>query len=318
MKYKNFLVTAANGDLAEAVSGLLRDAFPEAKIHGADAGGPLPGALYCDTAHSLPLASKDEYPAALTQLARQLEADLILPCSEAELLRLAKEPGIAEKLPLLMNTAELLLRFTDKLQTARWLEQNDLPAPRTVRLGDAKSQDLPLIVKPIHGSGSRGVSLVESAAHLSGLQAAFSQTHVAQEYLPDAEAEYTCAILRVPQAIRVLILKRKLAGGRTVSATVVDDVNTTQMLCNLAQRVDLHGMLNVQLRMTSQGPKIFEINPRISSTVKMRHLMGFQDLVWLIQHRAGQPLPDFVVPAGRAVYRLSKEIVAPQPSADSR
>ena len=54
------------------------------------------------------------------------------------------------------------------------------------------------------------------------------------------------------------------------------------MCKHIANEVSLLGSMNVQLRLTNEGPRIFEINPRFSSTVLMRHLIGFQDLIWTI------------------------------------
>jgi carbamoyl-phosphate synthase large subunit len=57
-------------------------------------------------------------------------------------------------------------------------------------------------------------------------------------------------------------------------------------------KLDLLGSINIQLRMTGNLPKIFEINPRFSSTVLYRHLFGFEDLIWSIEDRLGLELSD--------------------------
>ncbi|VVH65373.1 hypothetical protein BSPLISOX_1590, partial [uncultured Gammaproteobacteria bacterium] len=47
-------------------------------------------------------------------------------------------------------------------------------------------------------------------------------------------------------------------------------------------------MRKSQLINTSKGACVFEINPRISSTVGMRNLIGFQDVIWLINEIDGK------------------------------
>ena len=56
--------------------------------------------------------------------------------------------------------------------------------------------------------------------------------------------------------------------------------NNSKILCKLANLIDLNGCINIQLKILKGVPKIFEINPRLSSTVYMRHELGFNDLVY--------------------------------------
>ena len=56
---------------------------------------------------------------------------------------------------------------------------------------------------------------------------------------------------------------------------------------SVAAGMNLYGSINIQLRITDKGPRIFEINPRFSSTVLMRHRIGFCDLLWAIDEAQG-------------------------------
>ena len=40
---------------------------------------------------------------------------------------------------------------------------------------------------------------------------------------------------------------------------------------------------------------IFEINPRFSSTVLFRHLMGFEDVLWSIQDKLGLSVEPYYI-----------------------
>ena len=83
-------------------------------------------------------------------------------------------------------------------------------------------------------------------------------------------------------------MSRRLAGGLTGWARVVDDPGVHELCVRTAKILDLRGSMNVQLRITEQGPRIFEINPRFSSTVLMRHEIGFQDVLWTIEEWLGR------------------------------
>ncbi len=71
-------------------------------------------------------------------------------------------------------------------------------------------------------------------------------------------------------------------------AKIIDDEEISQMCEAIANGLNLRGSMNVQLRLTDQGPRVFEINPRFSSTTAMRHLIGFSDVLWSLDEAEGQ------------------------------
>jgi carbamoyl-phosphate synthase large subunit len=60
----------------------------------------------------------------------------------------------------------------------------------------------------------------------------------------------------------------------------------------------------VQLRLTDKGPRVFEINPRFSSTVLMRHRMGFSDVLWAIEEAEGKTVSYPKIPNGKIMVRV--------------
>jgi carbamoylphosphate synthase large subunit len=63
------------------------------------------------------------------------------------------------------------------------------------------------------------------------------------------------------------------------------------MCSKIAEALDVHGSINVQSKLSAHGPMIFDINPRFSSTVLLRHQIGFHDVVWSIEEEMNQK-PD--------------------------
>ena len=59
----------------------------------------------------------------------------------------------------------------------------------------------------------------------------------------------------------------------------------------LAKKINLNGSINVQLKINNSRYAIFEINPRLSSTVMMRHKLGFKDCLWWIEYILNNKLP---------------------------
>jgi carbamoyl-phosphate synthase large subunit len=81
-----------------------------------------------------------------------------------------------------------------------------------------------------------------------------------------------------------------LAGDVTGWVEVVDYPEVLKQCTLIAESLFLQGSINIQLRMTDIGPRIFEINPRFSSTVLIRHLLGFQDVVWSLREAMGDEI----------------------------
>ena len=60
-------------------------------------------------------------------------------------------------------------------------------------------------------------------------------------------------------------------------------------LLKIADQLNLNGALNIQFKMQEDQIKIFDINARLSSTVRMRDLIGFQDCLWWIEDKLNLP-----------------------------
>lgn len=302
-----FLVTGANGDLAEAVSKVLRSYYPNAVIDGADAAGVWPGKLYFDHVFNLPSAIDEDYSDKLKELAQTY--DIVIPSTELEIARVIKDHLIAE-LPLLVSVPDLSGVFLDKFKTIEWLRMRGFQTPKTKLLGLAKDEDLPLLLKPRRASGGRGQETIRSPERLKLARDEATEELVAQELLEVVDQEFTCALFSDGRETRSLVMQRWLSGDRTSKFVIRDKPEIFQMLEKLAHDVALVGCINVQFRLMTDGAKIFEINPRLSSTVMMRHLVGFSDLIWWIETSLGRSVPEYIPPCdGATVYRLSAEKV---------
>jgi len=62
-------------------------------------------------------------------------------------------------------------------------------------------------------------------------------------------------------------------------------LGTTIVVKKIINNLNYDAAFNIQLRLKNGVPMIFEINPRFSSTVYARHLMGFPDLAEWISYR---------------------------------
>jgi carbamoyl-phosphate synthase large subunit len=305
------LITGAEGDIADSLCRIARSCWADAVVHGSDrSGDSWPCANGFAVIHQLPDAAAPEYLDALIDLHLREQFDAVIPATDAELWALSG--GWPDDLPLLALDVHWLRLALDKAATPRWLAASNLPAPRTTDLSAATADDLPLMVKPRRGHGSQDLELVHTPARLAVIQAERSDDAIAQEYLPDETSEFTCCIFRDRRsgAVRTVTFRRLLQGGLTGRATVEHVESIQHLLHAIAMAGDLDGSVNVQLRLTEKGPMVFEINPRFSSTVMMRHSIGFRDFVWTIESRLrGTPPSEWSPPLGTRIFRLARELL---------
>lgn len=303
---KTILITAIGGDISQGAATVIRESFPDWRIVGSDMKERHGGELFVDSLLRSPSASDDGYESWLVSVLKAENADFCLPLSEAELgFFLERRTSKLAGSTIITPGFESLELGADKLETARFLTDIGVPAPWTFPSDHALSEaNLPCIYKPRSGAGSKSVFVCNDTD-----QAAFYSTHfpggVFQELLLPADKEVTCAVYRTKSGkTAVLQLLRELTGGFTGWAQVIDNQEITRQCEHLAEAVGLGGSINVQLRLTNDGPRIFEINSRFSSTTLMRHRMGFQDLVWTLQEEMGIAVELTKPPVGLTAVRV--------------
>ena len=118
-------------------------------------------------------------------------------CSISSELAMIAVNYVADKLHLVGNTNDCVLRTTNKHIMRKCFEENGDPSPRSISVSSAKDAadidlDFPLIVKPVDRSGSRGVTKVFDRSELSGaiktaLSFGFEKEAIVEEYVDGRE-----------------------------------------------------------------------------------------------------------------------------------
>lgn len=295
---KTVLITGIGGDIGQAVATILRELIPNVFLIGIDIHERHGGSLVVDECLMAPPASSNEYLEWIEALVISRQVDLCIPLSEAELLRIAnRSENEASGVHLLMPSVSAVKVGVDKLETAQFLSRIGCPAPWTV---DANKHDnqvqFPCVFKPRRGAGSKGVFICHEPEEVEQFLRQYPDA-VLQELLLPADQEITCAVYRTKDGqVGVLQMLRQLAGDVTGWIKVVNDAEVKRQCEMIAEALDLQGSINAQLRLTEAGPRIFEINPRFSSTVLIRHKIGFQDVVWAMKEALGERV-ELQIPA---------------------
>jgi len=290
------LVTAVAGDLGQAIIKALRLSSFSLEIHGCDLEPDSYGAAFVESYHPVPPARAPEYVLALDTLCRNLDLQAVVPASEPEILALGGR-CLPCGVPVVSQPREWLGIYADKLATMQALAgQVELGAfadgADLLAVGTLVAQcGFPIVVKARQSSGSRSLRVAQSRAELDMALAATSLP-IVQEYLDESGGEFSVGVFRCTDFETAVAFKRKL--GATVGLSWQAEVIQSPEVCDYALRVtraaEAMGSLNVQLRLTSVGPRLLEINPRFSSLVAARAACGFRDVEWSLALALGLPL----------------------------
>tara|TARA_B100001939_G_scaffold347066_1_gene367555 strand:- start:24 stop:968 length:945 start_codon:yes stop_codon:yes gene_type:complete len=297
MKNKfNFLVTGCGGDIGQSIGKILNEYSVVKSLYGIDINNKNVG-QFIYKHFSLGLnCEHEDYLLSIESFIKKNNIDFIIPLSEPE-LRFFSEKNINK-----VGTAQIISASSkaqktgfDKLKTVIFLKENKFPYPKTSSLNEEVYKfKYPLILKSREGSGSSKVHLIEDKESFNFFKKLYPD-FIKQEYIDNTEGEYTCCVFRSSKKeLRSIIFKRILYGGYTSYGKVVENKNISNLIEEISKKLDLRGSINIQLRMKKNKPYVFEINPRFSSTVLFRHMLGFNDLIWSIEDAIGIDISPYV------------------------
>jgi carbamoyl-phosphate synthase large subunit len=309
----NILVTGCGGDIGQSVGKILNEFDFVEYLIGCDISDKNAGKfIFKNFFLGLPYSDLD-YIKSLENVIEAKNIHFVIPIAEPELRFLSRVQIINKigKAQIICANAKALEVGFDKLKTATFLEENKLPFPKTAQISDVNGViDYPVILKSKSGSGSSSVYIARDQMDFDYIKRKHPD-FIMQEYLTSREGEFTCGLFRSKNGvIRSIILKRELTGGYSGYGEVIYNQQITNVLIKIAEKLNLVGSINVQLRLTFKGPVVFEINPRFSSTVLFRHKFGFNDLLWSIQDKLNKDLSSYdQVEAGRKFYKGFSEFI---------
>lgn len=312
MKKLNILVCGAGGDIGQSILKCLKEISFINRIYATDITYNTPSKFLYDKLFIVPPCTSVDYIPLLSKLIVENNIDFIIPVSDIE-VRFFHDKGvrkISNKEVLLPNPMALEIGL-NKYKTAIFLKKNNLPFPKTQMISEPRSLPFPLIAKDNTGSGSKQVFLVETQEDYQYVKHKYRK-FILQEYIGDNENEFTCGLFRSKSGIiRTIVFRRTLSEGgySSFGETIQNDI-VDKILRQLAESLSLIGSVNVQMRMGKHGPTTFEINPRFSSTVMFRNMLGFKDVMWCIEDRMDTEISDYEnVPEGVKFYKGFSEYI---------
>lgn len=290
------LVTGAGGPAAVSVMKSLR-ADPTVVLLAADI-DPWAAGLYLLPPEARTLIPRGEDPSLVSVVfctCVSLGVDVLVPTVDTELRPLAQARGqfAGAGIQLLLAPDEALAVTLDKLALARRCA-GKVRVPRTELLTgtDPRTWEYPVVVKPRQGSGSRDISVVESAQALAAMGA--RDGFLIQEYLPGEE--YSIDVLADVNGHVVASVPRvreRVDSGVSVAGRTVHDAELELFGTRVATATGLTYIANVQCRRDRAGrPALLEVNPRVPGTLPLTVASGIDMPRMALDSLRGHPLPD--------------------------
>ncbi|WP_329309227.1 ATP-grasp domain-containing protein [Streptomyces microflavus] len=194
---------------------------------------------------------------------------------------------LAEHLGLRTNPPAVMENCRDKHATRQLFADHQVPSASSGRVRDlleatilAEDIGYPIVLKPAGQAGSVGVIRVDNSEDLASafdfttagaaLAAGQNSDVLVEEYLDGSEISVEC-VTQHGHTHAVAVTRKKLGFepyfeeiGHTVDATdpLLDEVAPIAAAAIRALGLD-HGIQHVEMRLTSTGPRIIEVNARI-------------------------------------------------------
>jgi len=219
--------------------------------------------------------------------------------------------AVARSLGLFAADPEAVHRCRDKWALSRALTSAGVSTPATVRVTDhatateaLREVGLPLVVKPVSGSGSIDVRLHRDARsyfeHVEVLLAGTDDVVLAQRFVEGSE--YSVEVLGTDAGMEVFGVTKKHLGPEPTFLEVGHDfpaplsAQDERVLLDESHRalraVGLsRGPAHVELRLGEDGPVVIEVNPRLAGGMipsLIQHALGVDVLERLLDVHLGE------------------------------
>ncbi len=287
MPSNKILVTAVGGDIGQSVIKCLKDGGYAKDILGCDVDNYAAGKICVNKFYQSPWVCENRrYFSFIKKLIKEEKVRFIFPINESEIDFFDKEREyfFRKGIKVFINKHDIIKTFSDKYEMVVFLKNHNLTYPKTFLIDDYNYElCYPFLLKPRKGCGGRGQIVINNKKEFEFYRRRFIDS-VVQEIISNRDEEYTMSVFAAGGKFYSIVFRRYLGyGSLTKVAELVQDKKITLLAEKIVKATALQGVLNIQLRKVKNEYVPFEINPRISSTVYIRHYFGFCDVLWWLK-----------------------------------
>lgn len=310
----NVLVTGVGASgVGYQILSALRLAETEYNIVTADTTLLSRGLSLGSAQYILPTADSPDYLPSVIEICEKHRIQALFYGSEKELKVLSDNRRIFADMNVFLplNPRELIDVCLDKNATMAVLKNNGFDIPLSFKISSENDIDeidiFPVVLKPsIGGGGSANLMIAQNRSELQVFAKFLLQAYdefIIQEYVGDAESEFTVGVLCDMQGniLNSIAMKRIIAhsfgnrlkvknstGKKELGDYLVVSSGLSQGWIGrfpditgkcekIAKALNATGAINIQCRAVGDKIYIFEINPRFSGTTSLRAIAGFNE-----------------------------------------
>ena len=298
---RTVLVSGASGIVGYGILRSLRRSGTPLRLIGTSIYDDSVAQGFCDIFEQAPATDAPAYIEWLLGTIGKHHVDLIIPGIEIDMYRWAESvPEIrGSGAVAVLNDLELIRLCQDKWVFYQTLSKAGMSCAIESTLCTEyetlkRKYGFPFLLKPRRGFGARGIVKVDSAETFSTHQRQLGRTLMAQPIVGNDEEEFTTSAFGNGRGgyDASMTLRRKLSkDGFTEKAEVVNTEEFTPTIANLCRTFRPVGPTNFQFRKCTDGIKLLEINPRISSSTSIRAAFGYNESAMAVDFFLQQQTP---------------------------
>ena len=258
-------------------------------LHASDHSPNVPTRHFADTFTLFDTQDRTQWIDDILDYCTKHSIGLVIPTRHDDLPHLvaAKERFAAAGIGLSLSSAQTIRICTQKLDTFKFLKNNDIPTPETTIKKELKTHSLasafPLFAKPPAGASGAGATIVRNKSELESIpndwilqSVATGQEYTVNIYL-DRQGTPLCSI---PHA-RLCVESGEVAQARTKRIPKL--IAECERICRALPQAQ--GILNIQAfyDLHDNTFQVIEINPRIGGGFPLAHQAKGTYIEWLCQ-----------------------------------
>lgn len=251
---------------------LLRETYSDCEIL---AGDYLPTAAALNIADKkieLPYKIDEKYMQTLLDVSIKEKVDFVIPLIDTELRLFAKyrDVFISHGIQIMISSPDTVEIAMDKMKTYHFFKDSvhfETPYSSPLNAFNAEYfSSTKVVLKPISGSSGQGIYILEKEkiSQFSSLMNLDTQTYMAQEFV-DFDTEVTIDIFCYEDGSVAELCQRqriKVRGGEVEQAKTIKDPRITEIIMGMADKLELYGIVNIQIMVKDNTYYLGEINAR--------------------------------------------------------
>ncbi|MDO4228188.1 MAG: ATP-grasp domain-containing protein [Capnocytophaga sp.] len=177
-----------------------------------------------------------------------------------------------------VSDVEMCSIFFNKRLANNWCKENNIAIPKDDLL------DFPLIAKPLEGSASKGIIILNNESELRNLEQ--KDKYLIQQFIKGEE--YTIDIYRTVRTNKILSIvprqRLETQGGESIKSITKRNAKIETFARNIIEKTKLVGALTLQiLKDKEQNLFFMEINPRFGGGVLNSIAAGADSPMYLLR-----------------------------------